>query len=138
GGADAIVDGLVGIGARPPLRAAAAALVERANESVGLRVAVDLPSGVDPDTGRTDGPSFDADVTVSLGAATSGVLLADQTGELVVAGIGMAPGREVDRQVTGEADLVGFGDADAALRIPAPGASADKYTGGVVGIVAGS
>src|SRR6185312_12107766 len=82
--------------------------------------------------------SFDADVTVSLGAATSGVLLADQTGELVVAGIGMAPGREVDRQVTGEADLVGFGDADAALRIPAPGASADKYTGGVVGIVAGS
>ena len=136
--ADAIVDGLVGIGARPPLRAAAAALVERANAAVGLRVAVDLPSGVDPDTGRTDGPAFDADVTVSLGAATSGLLLADRTGELVVAGIGMAPGRDVDRQVTGDADLVAFDDADAALRIPAPGAESNKYSSGVLGVVAGS
>jgi hydroxyethylthiazole kinase-like uncharacterized protein yjeF len=136
--ADVIVDGLVGIGARPPLRDAAAARVERANEAVGLRVAVDLPSGVDPDTGRTDGPAFDADVTVSLGAATPGVLLADQTGELVVAGIGMAPGRDVDRQVTGDPDLVAFGDADAALRIPAPGVTSDKYSGGVLGVVAGS
>jgi hydroxyethylthiazole kinase-like uncharacterized protein yjeF len=136
--ADAIVDGLVGIGARPPLRAGAAAWVERANTVVGLRVAVDLPSGIDPDTGRTDGPAFEADVTVTMGAATSGLLVADQVGELVVAGIGMAPGRDIAAHVTGDPDAVAFGDADIAMRIPAGGVDSDKYSVGVLGVVAGS
>ncbi len=136
--ADVILDGLVGIAARPPLRGPAAELVERANDAVGLRVAVDLPSGIDPDTGVTDGPVFSADLTVTIGAAKTGLLIAGATGELVVAGIGMAPSDDVDLAVTGEPDAVAFTDPDADLRIPAPGTGSDKFSGGVVGIVAGS
>ncbi|HEX6872187.1 MAG TPA: NAD(P)H-hydrate epimerase, partial [Micromonosporaceae bacterium] len=53
--ADVIIDGIVGIGANPPLRDDAAALIGHANATDALRVAVDLPSGIEPDTGRVRG-----------------------------------------------------------------------------------
>lgn len=66
--AELVVDGLVGLGAKPGLREPAAALV--AAIAVGVPVvAVDLPSGVDPDTGELPGPHVTADVTVTFGAA---------------------------------------------------------------------
>ena len=76
GGADAVVDGLLGLGATPPLRPPMDRLVELAATSDGWRIAIDLPSGIDADTGGTDGPAFAADVTVTIGAMKSGLLLA--------------------------------------------------------------
>ena len=73
--ADLIVDGIVGIGARGALRDAAAHAVERANSSGAVRVAVDLPSGVDADTGDVDGVAFDADVTATPGCLKPGLFL---------------------------------------------------------------
>src|SRR5206468_4628249 len=65
GPADLIIDGLVGIGARGPLRDGMLPLVAHAD---GHRVlAVDLPSGVDPDTGAVTGPAIRAEVTVCMG-----------------------------------------------------------------------
>ena len=53
-------------------------------------MAVDLPSGIEPDTGRVNGPAFLADVTVTFGGIKIGLLLADaQTGTIVCDPIGM-------------------------------------------------
>ncbi|AZI58657.1 NAD(P)H-hydrate dehydratase [Nakamurella antarctica] len=127
GRADVIIDGLVGIGATPPLRPAAAALVELANATSAYKVAVDIPSGVHPDTGAAPGVSFAADVTVTFGGVKTGLLA--QPGELVLAAVGM--------DVSAEAV-----DACSLTEIPGllgdPGTRADKYSDGVVCVVAGS
>jgi hydroxyethylthiazole kinase-like uncharacterized protein yjeF len=135
-GADAVLDGLVGLGARPPLRHPMDELVDLAAQGDGWQIAVDLPSGVDPDTGRVDGPAFRADITVTVGGMKTGLLLADDlAGELVLAPIGMDPAT-LAPDVGCDATVVTDDDARALLPQPAPGD--DKYSRGVVGIVAGS
>jgi hydroxyethylthiazole kinase-like uncharacterized protein yjeF len=131
-GADVIVDGIVGLAARPPLRESAADLVGRANATDALRVAVDVPSGVEPDTGRVRGVAFLADVTVTFGGVKPGLLIADaQAGTVVAVPIGM--------EMTGQpADLVAMTDGTLRQMLPGPGPAADKFTGGLVGIAAGS
>ena len=76
--ADLIVDGLLGIGGRGGLRdpfAGLAAAAERSRQAGATVVAVDLPSGVDADTGAVDGPAVRADVTVTFGALKPGLLI---------------------------------------------------------------
>ena len=129
---DVIIDGLVGIGARPPLRPELAALVDWADGEHALKVAVDVPSGVDPDAGMASPPAFRADVTVTFGGYKQSLLLADDwAGEVVLAGLGLTP-------PAAEATVRALTDADVANLVPAPGRESDKFSGGVVGIVAGS
>ena len=125
--ADVVVDGIVGLSARGPLRTAAAELVARVSAPV---VAVDLPSGVEPDTGAVDGPAVRADVTVTFGAYKPvHFLAAERCGDvhLVDLGLGLS---NPDFSVLDAADVA------AAWRVPGP--TDDKYTQGVVGIAAGS
>ncbi len=126
--ADLIIDGVVGIGATPPLRADAAALIDIANASTAFRLAVDLPSGIDPNTGHHDGIAFRADLTVTLGAAKTGVLVTDLAGRIKVIPIGL--------DLAEEPDAVSYGHADTQL--PAPGVADNKFSTGVVGVAAGS
>ncbi|GGM03057.1 NAD(P)H-hydrate dehydratase [Nakamurella endophytica] len=129
--ADVVVDGIVGIGARGPLRPDAARWVDLV-PAAALRVAVDVPSGLDPDTGTHAGPVFTADVTVTVGGLKPGLLLADDVaGTVLVADVGFAP-KPADARVEVLTDL----DVEALL--PDPRTGSDKYTGGVPGIVAGS
>jgi len=130
--ADVIIDGVVGIGAAPPLRDHAAELIGQANATDALRVAVDLPSGVEPDTGRVRGIAFLADVTVTFGGIKVGLLIADeQAGTIVSVPIGM--------DMTGRpAEVIAMTDGSLRQVLPAPAPAADKYTGGLVGVVAGS
>ncbi|MFE9478079.1 NAD(P)H-hydrate dehydratase [Streptomyces spororaveus] len=129
--ADLVLDGLLGIGGRGGLRPAAAALVERIPPGVRV-VAVDLPSGVDADTGEVAGPAVTADVTVTFGAYKPGLLIdpgASRTGAVHLVDIGLElPSPEVEA----------LQHADVAGLLPEPTASSDKYRRGVVGIVAGS
>ncbi|MPR00224.1 NAD(P)H-hydrate dehydratase [Modestobacter sp. I12A-02628] len=132
--ADLVLDGIVGIGGRGGLRPAAAELARAAAAGPGLLVAVDLPSGVDADTGAVDGEAFAAQHTVTFGTRTPGLVVGAgrrHTGRLHLVDIGLGPhlAAAATRQLT---------DADAADRIEAPSAASDKYTQGVVGIVAGS
>ncbi|WP_420120534.1 NAD(P)H-hydrate dehydratase [Nakamurella sp.] len=131
-GADVIVDGIVGIGAVPPLRPAAVELIGQANATDALRVAVDLPSGVEPDTGRVRGVAFLADVTVTFGGIKVGLLIADeQAGTIVSVPIGMdMSGRP--------AEVIAMTDGTLGRMLPPPAPGAAKYSGGLVGIVAGS
>ncbi len=127
---EVVVDGIVGIGGRAGLRA-------EAQEALALVrgipvVAVDVPSGVDVDTGELDGPHVSADVTVTFGthkvahlvdpaAAACGVV------HLVDLGLGL-PDPVVEA----------LQPADVAALVPRPAPDAQKYSRGVVGIRAGS
>lgn len=76
GGEDVVLDGILGIGARPPLRepARSAVLAVLAAEPRPRIVAVDLPSGVDPDDGSADDAVLPALVTVTFGAVKRGLV----------------------------------------------------------------
>ena len=123
-----VVDGLVGIGGKGALRPAAAALAERVRDREV--VAVDLPSGVDADTGEVAGAAVRADLTVTFGTLKPGLLLArPQVGELHLVDIGLALPPAPVEVLTDQ-------DVDDLLPCPRPGD--DKYTRGVVGVAAGS
>ncbi|HEX6357733.1 NAD(P)H-hydrate dehydratase [Actinophytocola sp.] len=126
---DLVIDGIVGLQARGPLRPAAAALVEAVDVPI---LAVDLPSGVDPNTGAVDGPAVRAAVTVTFGARKPvHVLNTTHGGEVRLVDIGLDPELPDPDLITLTADDVGY-----AWRFPGP--SDDKYTQGVTGVAAGS
>ena len=134
--ADLIIDGLLGIGGRGGLRepfAALAAAAEQARQQGATVVAVDLPSGIDADTGAVDGPAVRADVTVTFGAIKPGLLIdpgAGYAGTVELVDIGLRP--------EGEPAVAAPQRDDIAARLPRPGPESDKYRRGVVGVLAGS
>ena len=92
--ADVIIDGLLGTGSRGAPRERAAAVIEQMNASGRPIAAVDLPSGVDPTTGRVPGVAVRAWVTVTFGAPKTGLMLQparSYCGWLACAEIGFAP-----------------------------------------------
>ena len=139
GCADLIVDGLLGIGGRGGLRDPFAGLAAAADQArrdgYGTVVAVDLPSGIDADTGAVDGPAVRADVTVTFGAIKPGLLIdpgAGHAGAVELIDIGLGP------YLTGEPAVVASQSGDIAGLLPRPGAESDKYRRGVLGLLAGS
>ncbi|MCE3554245.1 NAD(P)H-hydrate dehydratase [Pseudonocardia sp. RS11V-5] len=131
-GADVVVDGIVGISGKGALREPAGALVEAAGAAGVPIVAVDLPSGVDADTGTTEGAAVRATLTVTFGALKPvHVLARPRCGEVVLVDIGLGPHLP-------EPHAWVLDTADAGERWPIPGPTDDKYTQGVVGVAAGS
>ena len=93
--AELIIDALYGFSLHGPPTGAGAALIKAANDHAALKLAVDLPSGLDPDTGVPYDPCFRADATLTLGLPKIGLLAeaaADWVGELALADIGIPPG----------------------------------------------
>jgi ADP-dependent NAD(P)H-hydrate dehydratase / NAD(P)H-hydrate epimerase len=132
--ADLVVDGLLGIGGRGGLRGDAARLAELTYERGGLVVAVDLPSGVDPDTGETPGAHITADLTVTFGARKIALVIdpaAAAAGSVEDVDIGLGP-------YLPRATVEVLEDADVTALLPRPGRDAHKYRRGVVGVLAGS
>ena len=124
-----VLDGIVGIGGSGGLRPAAAELVAAVTGTV---VAVDLPSGVDADTGAVEGAAVRADVTVTFGTLKPGLLVGagvEHAGEVRLVEIGLD---------LPEPRLRVLDPADVAGLVPRPGPRDDKYTRGVVGVAAGS
>src|SRR6266403_4406492 len=73
-----ILDGLLGVGAKPPLREpirAACRAINQLRTTKGAYVfAVDLPTGLDSDSGKTDRDCVVADFTVTIGYAKPGLV----------------------------------------------------------------
>ncbi|MDX3753285.1 NAD(P)H-hydrate dehydratase [Streptomyces sp. AK08-02] len=133
--ADLVVDGIVGIGGRGGLRGDAVALVDVVREAGGAVVAVDLPSGVDADSGEVSGAAVRADLTVTFGTHKPGLLIdpaREYAGTVRLVDIGLG---EV---LPGRAELEALQHTDVARLLPVPGVESDKYRRGVVGIAAGS
>jgi NAD(P)H-hydrate epimerase len=88
---DLIVDALLGTGVRGPLQGLVAQIVTRINDSGRPVVAIDLPTGMDSDTGAVTGPCIRAKLTVTIGCRKQGLLFSpgrEHAGELIVADIG--------------------------------------------------
>jgi len=137
-GAAVVVDALFGTGLDRSVGGAAAAAIRRMRAArPGARVvAVDLPSGLDADTGQEHGVAVVADVTVTIGLPKLGLALEpgrSLAGEIVVARIGIA---DAAPKLAIDAEL--WTAAGVARRLPPRPASGHKGVFGHVLVVAGS
>ncbi|MFE5715342.1 NAD(P)H-hydrate dehydratase [Streptomyces sp. NPDC056501] len=133
--ADLVLDGITGIGGQGGLRPDAVPVARAARGSDAIVVAVDLPSGVDADTGEVTGEALRADATVTFGAYKPGLLVdpaREYAGALRLVDIGLGP------YLPGVPEMEALQHEDVARLLPAPGAGSDKYRRGVLGVVAGS
>jgi len=92
--ADLLIDGLLGYSARGAPRETVAAVIDAVNASRVAILAVDLPSGIDPDTGAAPGIAIRAAVTVTLALPKQGLVKPtahEHVGELLLADIGIPP-----------------------------------------------
>ncbi len=79
-GCQVVVDALLGIGAAGPVREPMASLIPRLNRAGKPVVAVDIPSGLDGDTGRAFGVAVKASMTVTFGLPKQGCLVGEGPG----------------------------------------------------------
>ncbi len=91
-GADWLVDGLLGTGLSRPVEGPLKTVIEAINHSGKPVFALDLPSGLDADTGQPLGAAVRAEATATFVAAKLGFAApgaADYTGEVAVIDIGL-------------------------------------------------
>ncbi|ABM80781.1 NAD(P)H-hydrate dehydratase [Hyperthermus butylicus] len=126
--ADVVIDALLGTGLRGAPRPPYSDAIEAVNSSTGLKLAVDVPSGLNSDTGETPGAYVKADITVTFHKPKPGLLRRpDVAGRLVVVSIGAPPEAEVY-----------VGPGDVAYRVRPRSWKAHKGSSGRVLIVGGS
>ncbi len=125
---DLVIDGVVGISGSGPLRPAAAEVFAAVDEAAIPVVAVDIPSGIDVNTGAVSGPAVHAALTVTFGGLKPVHALGD-CGRVELVDIGLD---------LPQPNLMSVDAADVAARWPMPGPKDDKYTQGVTGVLAGS
>jgi hydroxyethylthiazole kinase-like uncharacterized protein yjeF len=134
GDADLVIDGLVGIGGTGALREPMAECVRVVNALANAIIAVDVPSGVNADTGAVEGEAIDADLTVTFGALKPGLLL--MPGKEFAGAIHFV---DIDLDSTLGDPIAALLEDDAvAGLLRAPSSSDHKYSRGVVEIIAGS
>lgn len=98
--AQIVVDGLLGSGIKRPIVGALARIIDMVNEIHGERqtelnplfvVAIDVPTGLNSDSGEVQGVAIEADLTVTLGYPKRGLYTytaADSTGRIIIGDIG--------------------------------------------------
>lgn len=129
--ADLVLDGVVGIGGRPGLPDFAHPWVAAVPDTAYV-LAVDLPSGQDPMGTRLDPDGVLADETVTFSVAKPVHLLPpteQAVGRLTVVDIGL--------EIDAEPSVRRLTHDDVAALWPVPGPADDKYSRGVLGVVAG-
>lgn len=131
-----MVDALFGAGLSREVAGEYARAVEEFQEIKGFKLALDVPSGVDSDTGRIRGTAVQADATVTFGFMKRGLGLypgCELAGEVVTADIGIT-----DKSFFGrEPETFAFcGEPEELL--PARAGDGNKGTFGKVLLVAGS
>jgi ADP-dependent NAD(P)H-hydrate dehydratase / NAD(P)H-hydrate epimerase len=128
---EVLIDALFGTGFHGEPRPDAARLIKELNASGSPVVAVDLPSGVDADTGEVAGAAVRAAVTVTMHGSKVGLEVAPgrfHAGEVLIADIGLEPRKTVHRLVTPA--ILGL--------VPRKRAEQNKYSAGAVLVVGGS
>ncbi|MCG0239365.1 MAG: NAD(P)H-hydrate dehydratase [Firmicutes bacterium] len=136
--ADLILDGLLGTGVRGAPREPLAGAIQALAASGRPILAIDLPSGVNTDTGAAPGPAVPATWTLALGAPKPAHFLypgAGYCGELWLAEIGI-PGAAIAAAAPEALRLVTPAEAGALL--PVPPEDAHKGSRGRVLVVGGS
>lgn len=89
---DIIVDALFGVGLNRDVEGVYRETIDRINRMPGIKIAADIPSGIDADTGRVHGIAVKADLTVTFGFIKRGLKFypgAEYTGKVICADIGI-------------------------------------------------
>ncbi len=135
-----VLDGLLGIGAggalREPIRNACREINRLSAEENAHVFALDLPTGLDGDTGAADPDAVIADTTPTIGFAKTG-LVADTATDLV-GRLAVIPLRELSARASGTADATVATAMALAPLLPRRAFDTHKGDYGRVGIVAGS
>jgi ADP-dependent NAD(P)H-hydrate dehydratase / NAD(P)H-hydrate epimerase len=134
---EVVVDALFGTGLDRAIEGWRADVVQAINAAPGARFAVDLPSGLDADTGGTLGVSVEAKVTATFAHYKLGLLTpsgASLAGKVRVVDIGVPP--SLVAHVGGAAQRLEPGDLASLVGPRPPGAH--KTSAGHVVVVAGS
>ena len=93
---DIIIDGILGTGISGKIREPQASAITFINKSNAFKLAVDVPSGIDPDTGNKNLPHVIADMTVTFHRMKVGMpKRTDVCGEIFVEKIGIPPEAEI-------------------------------------------
>ena len=129
-----IVDAIFGVGLSRPIEGKYGELISELNQASAFKVAVDIPSGIDADTGFEKGIAFRADLTVTFAFRKRGLCFYPGRmygGEIIVADIGIysMPDKKIRMNYLEREDLKMLPD-----RLP----YGNKGTFGKVLLVAGS
>jgi len=93
---DMIIDGILGTGISGEIREPQSSAITYINKSNAFKLAVDVPSGMDPDTGNKNSPHVIADMTITFHRMKIGMPKAkDVCGEIFVEKIGIPPEAEI-------------------------------------------
>jgi NAD(P)H-hydrate epimerase len=88
--AEIVIDALLGTGAKGKLKPPILQMVQKINTTSAFRVAVDIPTGIDADTGEILGDAVRANLTITFHKTKKGLENAkEHVGELVVKDIGL-------------------------------------------------
>ncbi|MEW6553340.1 MAG: NAD(P)H-hydrate dehydratase [Actinomycetota bacterium] len=137
-GSDLVIDAIFGTGFRGVAEGDHATAIAAVNASAAPVLAVDIPSGVDAETGAVGGPAVLAARTVTFAWPKVGLYLfpgARQAGEIVVVDIGI-PGHLLAEVV--ESEIYTIEEDEVAARLPRRSPDAHKGNSGRVLVVAGS
>jgi len=105
--ADIVIDAILGTGIVGKIQEPLSTAIDFFNTSNAFKIAVDIPTGLDPDTGKVHDKAVKADVTVTFHKAKPGLLNKDYTGELEVWPIGIPPEAEI---------IAGPGDVKSVIK----------------------
>lgn len=137
-GADVVLDGLLGTGARPEPSPSFAAAIDAMNGTAAQVIAIDIPTGVDATTGAIASSVVRASATVTLGALKVGLLFDPAhacVGALWLANIGI---RDDEIDAVGGQRFAALDDWEFLRLLPERRGDVDKRGAGAPLIVAGS
>ena len=135
--ADLIVDALLGTGITGPVKGLIAKAVQNINKMPCPVLAVDIPTGVNTDTGACPGDVIYADVTVTMGLLKRGLCLSpgrEAAGQIIVADIGFPSSAIQEESIP----VFQLDDHDIWSLLPIRDPASNKTQVGKVLIVAGS
>ena len=140
-GADIIVDGVLGVGASGPARGPAVGAIQFINacRPESLVVSIDVPSGLNADTGQTEGEAVLADITATIGLPKLGLVepvALEHVGVLDVVDIGVPP--QVVAELPVETELALIHRNDLAPLLPRRRRGAHKGDFGRVLLIGGA
>lgn len=136
-GFSVIVDAVFGIGLSREITGRYREIIEAINEADACRVAVDIPSGIDADTGAVYGVAVKADWTITFGVNKLGLLLfpgAAYAGKVLVEEIGF-PRAAVEEAAP---QVISYEREDVARLFPKRIPDSNKGSYGRVLVIAGS
>lgn len=131
-----LIDALFGVGLSREVKGEFAQAIETFNSLSGYKIALDVPSGIDSDTGRVLGTAVRADMTVTFGFLKRGLALYPgclYCGEVKVDGVGIG-----EASFFGRKPQMFCYDEDAESLLPPRDMAGNKGTFGKVVLAAGS